>query len=47
MWPLLLLPLFLVNQLLTPHPVWMVLDPLHRGHLRRGLLVGTSPRHVH
>ena len=25
LWPLLLLPLFLVNQLLTPHPVWMVL----------------------
>lgn len=25
LWPLLLLPIFLVNQLLTPHPVWVVL----------------------
>ncbi len=24
-WPLLLLPIFVVNQLLTPHPVWTVL----------------------
>lgn len=24
-WPLFLLPVFLVNQLLTPHPVWMIL----------------------